>query len=275
MYSGTSKSESHTLTTKSYDMVFSMNNIEVYLINMSTNKDRLDHFVKNYKNSDLASKNFYRLEAIKGSSIKLQEFITQKALDEISFAESNGHRTKHYQLSKGGVGCYLSHMMIYKQILQSNRYFAYVFEDDVIMNSNIFMETREYLRIIPGDWDIILLGCDCIACDKVKEYSKVRRFFYTHGMLVNKKGIEKIVKFCSEILIEQQIDAVLSDMAEKNIINIYCINDAIAKQSQQFHTTIQVPVKNQPGVDPYAPVESIQRSVVKNNHTTEDKIPVQ
>lgn len=248
------------IESKRYSLDFKKENINIYLINMKKNADRFNHFLDMYRNSDLNGIRFFRLEAIDGSKVVLTDFITKKALDEISYAEKHGHRTKHYQLSRGGVGCYLSHIMIYRHMLTTDNYYSFIFEDDVVMDKDIYIKTSEYLDVVPADWDVLLLGCHCISCVKEKQYSKIKRFFFTHGMVFNRKGVIKVLNFLNEILIEQQIDAVLSDMAEKNMINIYCLNNAIAKQNSSFQTTIQIPLKEQPGVDPYATVEGRVKS---------------
>lgn len=158
---------------------------------MMKNKDRFEHFKKMYFASDLQQKTFYRLEAVDGNKLTITDFITDKAFDEISYAESSGHRTKHYQLSRGGVGCYLSHLMIYKHFMTTPNYYAFIFEDDAIFGTDLFYQTQQYLRIIPGDWDVTLLGCKCLSCDNHGKYDKVKKFFYTHALVINKKGIKK------------------------------------------------------------------------------------
>lgn len=247
--------------TPSYENTdFTLDNLNIYVINMSKVKDRFDHFMKQYRVSDLSSQRFFRLEAINGRELpRLDNYISQKAKDEILMGEQSGHRTKHYQLTRGAVGCYLSHMMIYKHMLQSNRYNALIFEDDVIFGPDIFYETQQLLRGVPADWDIVLLGCHCIKCDKDKgsdaavPYTKIYRFFFLHGVVINQKGANAILNYIDDIKIEQQIDSVLSDMAEKHLINIYCARQSIAKQSHEFKTQIQIPLKKMKGIDPYAP----------------------
>ena len=45
-------------------------------------------------------------------------------------AEGRGYRTAHYQLTRGSVGCYLSHLRLYQHVLRGGAQFALVFEDD-------------------------------------------------------------------------------------------------------------------------------------------------
>lgn len=230
----------------------SKNNVSVYLINMSRNKDRFVHFNKMYGRTDMRSIPYVRIDAVDGSKISISKFISETAYKEISEAEKTGHRTKHYQLSRGAVGCYLSHMMVYKHFMKTNKQFLIVFEDDVTIDEQILYKFNyELQHNIPDNWDVTLLGCHCLSCIKTKKYMKIQRFWLTHGLAITRTGVQKILSHIENNHIEQQIDYVISDMAEAETINVYCLNNQLAKQNSGFKTTIQVPIKKTKGVDPY------------------------
>lgn len=235
---------------------FTHTNTDVYLMNMSRNQDRLDHFKKMFKYSDLVACRFFKLDAIDGREVQdLKSIVSKQALGELKQIQKTGARTKHYQISKGAIGCYLSHLMIYKHMLKHDKQYALVFEDDVVFKRNIFERTKLLLKNAPNDWDVILLGCHCLECSSHdNQYNKVNKFFWTHSMLFNRSGLKKIVHYLSNILIEQQIDAALGDLAMQGKINIYCVKTPIAKQTQRFETTIQLPLRKQFGVDPFSRV---------------------
>ena len=48
-------------------------------------------------------------------------------------AERTGYRTKHYQLTRGSVGCYMSHLQLYQHIIKTDAQFAFIFEDDAVI----------------------------------------------------------------------------------------------------------------------------------------------
>lgn len=228
-------------------------NFDVYLINLGRNKDRLQHFVAQMQRSDLRFKTIYRYEAVNGKALDIKPPMTsEKAYKEITDAEKHGFRTKHYQLTRGAIGCYLSHLNIYKMFLQSGRNYLLVFEDDVVIVPDVYKRLNAALRVIPKGWDIVLLGCHCIVCQKHETFSATRRFFFTHAMLISREGAQKIVAHLDGRPIEQQIDAVLSNMSEKDMLSIYCLNDPIVRQSQDFKTTIQIPLKKVKGINPYS-----------------------
>ncbi|QPW26368.1 glycosyltransferase family 25 protein [Edwardsiella ictaluri] len=86
------------------------------------------------------------------------------------------HPAIREHMTKGELGCALSHMQLYKKIVDDNLAFARVIEDDaVILNHdekilNDFILALETKNI---DWDIMLLGYSKLkACDSFGFYLK-------------------------------------------------------------------------------------------------------
>jgi glycosyl transferase, family 25 len=228
--------------------------MNIYLINLDRNTDRLEHFIEQYMLSDMRYAQFKRFAAIDGKKVRLEEHVSNLALKEITDAERTGYRTKHYQLTRGAVGCYLSHMGVWKMAAESDKPYSLVFEDDVEIDSNILKKTNELLPMIPNDWDVLLLGCFCIVCDRYEKYYETERFFLTHSYIIKRDAAKNIYNHLKKKRIEQQIDSELSDMIGKGMIKIYCLREAICKQRGSFNTTIQMPLKMLPGVNPYQSV---------------------
>lgn len=239
------------------DQVFNAGDIDVYLINMEQNKDRLDNFVTQYTFTDLYRKHkvkFIRINGINGKLLPISQFVSGKALQEIYASEKTGYRTKHYQLTRGGVGCFLSHMFVYDQIRSKDKKYALIFEDDVKIDPDFYENMVKELKRVPNNWDILLLGCHCYDCEDNKSFYHVQRFFLLHAYLIKKSAIDKIYSYLENTTIKQQIDHELSDFAVNGILNIYCLKTPLSKQSGQFATSIQVPLKVTNGVDPYEQV---------------------
>lgn len=230
-----------------------LSDIEVYVINLDRNRDRLEHFLDQYMSSDLKIKKFNRFKAIEGKSLKIEEYVTEKALKEIRDAEDNGYRTKHYQLTRGAIGCYLSHRSLYNTIKDQDKPYAIIFEDDVDIDSRIFFKTNEALKHVPEDWEMLLLGCFCVKCNKHLVYLDVERFFLLHGYIIRKETAKKLHEHLENKKIEQQIDWEISDMIKALDLKVYCLKDSIARQ-KGFKTNIQMPLKIIPGINPYSTV---------------------
>jgi len=225
---------------------------EIYLINLDRNMKRLQLFLKQYQSSDLHFKTIQRVPAVDGKNLDITQYLSDRAFKEIKNIETTGYRTKHYQLTRGAVGCYLSHLKTYKQIADSDKAFGLIFEDDVNIAPDFYVKLNKILKKVPNNWDILLLGCHCLKCKRHEVHSHVRKFILLHCYLVKKSAAKELFDMLNKKPIEQQIDSELSDiLINSDKFTMYCVNDAIAWQNNTFATEIQIPVKRTTGVNPY------------------------
>ena len=216
----------------------SSKDFDVYVINMTQKKDRLINFSKYYNNSDFKFKEFNIFPAIIGKDLNLIEYVSPEGYKQILELEKTGYRKHHYDLSRGAVGCYLSHLSLYKNIVNSNYKYGIIFEDDSEMIEDFYKNMEEGLNKIPNNWDILLLGHICIKCDINTEYTKVHRFWGTHSYIIKKESAAKLLKYLDKPL-SKQIDADMSLLVKRGIINIYALNMSLAMQSTNFNSDIQ------------------------------------
>ena len=232
-----------------------VNDFDVYLINLDRNKERLREFMEQYSESDISIKKVKRISAVDGKKLKVAQYLSDKAFKELQDIETTGYRTKHYQLTRGAIGCYMSHLKAYSLIANSSSSYGLIFEDDVNIAHDFFFKFNRLLRNIPKDWDMLLLGCHCLKCRKSELHSHVQKFILLHCYIVKKEAAKKLYDDLSSRPIQQQIDSEISDMiTHKNMFNVYCVNEALCWQSGQFQTDIQTPVRKTLGVDPYGGV---------------------
>jgi len=215
---------------------------EIYLMNLKRRPDRLKTFLNKFRESDLSQYPLVKFDAIDGSMLDIEKVpLSELAKAELQQLKTTGFRTKHYQLTKGAIGCYLSHLKIWENILKNEYKTALIFEDDADIPHNILERMNEEMMYIPTDWDIVLFGYLCSQCYQHENYNKVERFMLTHCMLIKSSAIRKII--ATEVLlpITQQIDALLSELS--SVINIYTVKDRIVRQFSS-RTDIQAPLKN-------------------------------
>jgi GR25 family glycosyltransferase involved in LPS biosynthesis len=226
---------------------------DVYLINLKRKPERLRNFIKAYNATDLRAKKFIRVEAVDGQQIPLESYMTPGAFDEMNNTLKRGYRTRHNQLTPGGVGCYLSHMKIFKNLVASEKNFALVFEDDIMFNiDHIFESVNSLLMQVPDDWDMILLGCICNKCKSYSKYRDAKHFFLLHAYILRKTGAQKILNLIEFKPIQQQIDSELSALAQRGDVRIYCLSRSLVSQDNRVNqTTIQTPLKMIAGIDPF------------------------
>ena len=229
-----------------------LKDVGIYLINLDRNADRLESFIAQFIMSDLRYKQFQRITAVDGRDIEnIQDIVSDVAYQEIMQIEKTGYRTKHYQLTRGAIGCFMSHMKAFELISMGDDDYGLVFEDDVIIDTHILKRLNKLMSSIPNDYDVLLLGCQCIQCDKYDVYFDAHKFFLTHCYIIKKASAARLYMLLKKDKIKQQIDSELSDMATSGSIKIYCLREKLASQTGTFQTTIQTPLKVMPGIDPY------------------------
>lgn len=244
--------------------LYTDSDFDIYVINLKKNKERLDFFMKEYNKSDLKNIPLNVFPAIVGKDIDLVNFVTPAAYKQILTTEVLKNRKFHYELTRGAVGCYLSHLNIWKKIAESNKKFGLIFEDDVIIATDFFARLMIGLKNVPNDWDIYTCGIMCIKCDIKPDYIKVDRFWGTHGYLIKKESASLIYNELNK-LISKQIDADLSLLIKYGKIKMYGINPIIVAQGN-FGSDIQVPIDNSSNVDAFTEEFNQNQLTVFNNN---------
>ena len=222
-----------------------------YLINLKRRPDRLSLFRRDYAKSDIPNE-FKVVDAVDGSKIRLQDQeLTELAKAELQQLETTGYRSKHYQLTRGAIGCYMSHIKAWKEILKDNKKVGLIFEDDSKIPVDFQRQLNDKMKNAPPDWDIVLLGVACHTCQGIRTrpgFLRVKKFWLLHSYVISDKAINKIFKSDALFPIAQQIDSLLSELGET--LKIYATTPVICEQ-RASRTDIQAPLKSD-GSDPLA-----------------------
>jgi glycosyl transferase family 25 len=112
------------------------------------------------------------------------------------------------ELTLGELGCTLSHLKIYKQMLAENIEQAVVLEDDVLLTPE-FLELVSNVSNFPDDYELMLLGyyADEVTekrtrsnlwshhniVSKLNALRLVQPTYGTHGYIINNAGAQKLV----------------------------------------------------------------------------------
>ena len=222
---------------------FTNDDFDVYVINLVSNKERLESFKHQYEKSDMAWKKYIVYPAIVGKDLDIVKYVTPDAYTRLMETDATKRRKYHYDITRGAVGCYLSHLDIYRKIAASDKKYGLIFEDDVMIATDFYKRMLFGLNTVPGDWDIYLLGLICLKCDVKSDYIGVNRFWGLHGYLVKKETAKKLVNNLDK-LISKQIDADISLLIKERKITVYGINPIIVNQHNSFISDIQIPVEN-------------------------------
>jgi GR25 family glycosyltransferase involved in LPS biosynthesis len=227
-------------------------NTTTYVINLDRNPDRLQQITKSYEASDIREIPLKRFPAILGKNVNIEVWLTPEATEELKRVEKKGYRTHHYQLTRGAIGCFLSHYTLAKQLLGDKRNDYYIIlEDDSVIDTHGFRTIQESMVNAPENWDMVLFGFIRMINPVVTgNFIEPSGFWGLHGYIINKKGARILVDEVESIHIDGQLDAFISRMIQQKKIHVYAYKNPIIFQSST-QSTIQMGIRLRDDVNPY------------------------
>ena len=224
-----------------------------FVINMDKDVERYNKIASYYHNSDLSELPLERYSAVVGKNVEPSDWLTDDAINDFKQVLNNGYRTHHYQLTYGGIGCFLSHYNLAKQLLSEQKNIdAYiVFEDDTAIPRNLLSHIERNISELPEDWDYLMFyTIRANGEPSTNKLNKLKSFWGLNGYIINKKGARKLVEETNTNKIDGQIDSYLSRMIQQKKMNVYATKKHLVKSNAQ-DTNIQVILKPLKGVNPY------------------------
>lgn len=190
-------------------------NIPIFIISLKRAQERRANMIKKMKE---INQNYIIFDAVDGKNMNNNQ---------------KNMCNKFEKLSDGEKGCFLSHYLLWKKILESGYETVIIFEDDAeIINIEDFKNIQQFL--IP-DYDAIFLGfCYEQYNKKVKElkkYSiyKTNKVLCTHAYILTKNGIKKMLDYLdNQKTWNYPVDHVVNKIDN---FNKYLISPQLVKQS--------------------------------------------
>ena len=164
--------------------------IKSYVINLKINPERLKSIDQQLKRVKIK---YQRFEAIYGKDLDLNQLSENQTLAPgVKDAWIN---------RRGTLGCYLSHVEVWKKILDDpDCQVGLIFEDDAVVRPNIISSIYDSLRDVPPDWDLLYLGSYKLRGKTIKNkfIKPVVGNIKGHnsgmfGYLINKRSIPKLL----------------------------------------------------------------------------------
>lgn len=225
----------------------------VYVINLDKDTERYQEFTEYYNKSDFSKIPCKRFPATYGKNIDSEDYLAPHAKDEFNAVNSQGYRTKHHQLTHGGMGCFLSHYRLAQQFVDSDDVpYIIVFEDDTVCKPNTKQLLDEYISKAPTNWDLLSFQQWRLKGDDVNElYTKPTSFWGTGMYVLRKSGAQKLLDEVNSTKIDGQIDAYLSRMSQQNKMNVYACKQPLTIDNSKNVSNIQAELREKTGVDPF------------------------
>lgn len=170
-----------------------------------------------------------------------------------------------YFLSKSAIGCGLSHIKTWENIVKNKDNYALILEDDAIIDDDFNRLTNEWIKVIPDDFDMIFLGCS-IGCESDKKYSA----FYSLMRLGNLNNIVKVRKISDNVFVPSlPVDLhgyILSHKCAKKFLDIFeknKLNSHIDIQLLNYYKYLKVYAFNKKLIN-----QQLKTSLSSNNTTS-------
>jgi GR25 family glycosyltransferase involved in LPS biosynthesis len=157
-----------------------------------------------------------RINIFRGYHTGKNSLDRQAQLDFLRSHDPKLSFAREYNFTMSGqIGCYLSHHMLIKKIMESyanktiGDEYSVIFEDDAVFEPSIKAEIKKVIATLEKncpDFDVIFLGNltqDCCAdhfCDNLYYIHPDKHCWGTHALLINNKKIKKLYDlFCNII----------------------------------------------------------------------------
>lgn len=183
-------------------------NSVVFIINLDRCPERLAFSKKNIENAGFKSEMIHRFKAIDAKSDDLVGAWAKHGSPKFDKGDTE------FESYSGKQGCMLSHLDLWKFMIDSNIKIATVFEDDVCFHKDWARLSKAYLEITPNNFDLLYLGgqIDYMMSGNVL----MTPTFCTHAYVITLEGAKKLYK----LLIEcpkgvRTIDCMLLDLMKQ------------------------------------------------------------
>jgi GR25 family glycosyltransferase involved in LPS biosynthesis len=214
------KKEKKKISLEDFDI-----KIKTYILNLDRRPDRYEKFKENIKDG-LDFLKYERFSAVDGSLLK-----SSNQLQRI-------FNNNDYNMKVGMVGCLMSHVKMYIELIHCDYDAFCILEDDIEITPNFdrkFLHLYKELKHQDSEWDLIYLGHhirninmketeynkenmpEIEKCDVFKSFK--RSLGGTTGYIISKLGAQKLLDFISETGSTNCIDTLQQKAA--NRINLY------------------------------------------------------
>ena len=219
--------------------------IHYYLIHCKEHEERINHIKKIKKNL------LQPLIMIPGFFTKHNTINKDEQIKYLQMIDPNLNFKNEFIFKlPGQIGCYLSHHMFIKKLLEFKFYpkinndYSILFEDDVIWYKfNLHESIMTIINHLSNtDWDIVFLGnlnnnYGKPFKENIYYLDNRKPCFGTHALLFNNKKLEKI--YSNNCLIRHEIDSHYKILIDGNKLNGFVIYPPLCYQNDVLISNIK------------------------------------
>jgi GR25 family glycosyltransferase involved in LPS biosynthesis len=211
--------------------------------------DKYNYYVIHCKNNIKRFNNIQMMQKKLLKKINIYDAIIPKIEDQydLSIYDLNIKNYRNIK-QKGELGCYLSHYLLIKSLINSEYEYTVIFEDDFnILIPDLDDKINNLLSIIDIEFDLLFLGTQSkVFGEQYKEniyfINTENKIWGTQGYIINNKKINKILELIKNINFE--IDIEYYDHIKKNNLIGLFVNPIYISQNKRLLSTIRPPSNN-------------------------------
>jgi len=238
---------------------------KIYVISLQRSSDRHPRLKRNLKGLD------YEISwGVDGTTLDLKELEEKEIyLPEVTVKKNFSGK----ELQPGEIGCSLSHLNIYKEILKNGYRRTLILEDDIFVSNERVENIRNAFRELPEEWEFLYLGYlenqdempfsvklrihfayPLFQLAGLKRYDpeQLKRKYYrpysdnlelagfhtgTHAYGVSLNGAKKILKEQNPVIMAP--DNIVGKMCLEGNLHAFRLKEQVFYQYRDFPTTIE------------------------------------
>ncbi|NXE41588.1 GT252 galactosyltransferase, partial [Ptilorrhoa leucosticta] len=178
------------------DVLMSFSSIQIFMINLKRRKDRRDRMLRTLYEQEIAVK---VVEAVDGKALNTSQ------LKALSIEMLPGYRDPYSSrpLTRGEIGCFLSHYYIWKEVVSRGLEKTLVIEDDVRFEHQFKRKLVKLMADIEQaqlDWELIYIGRKRMqvqeperAVPNVRNLVEADYSYWTLGYAISFHGAQKLI----------------------------------------------------------------------------------
>lgn len=192
----------------------------VFCINLPRRTDRYAQALAEFKKHGIYVE---FVNGVDGRQLSNEKLLQYKSADDT-------------QVSRGDIGCTLSHFKVLELAKKKGLLNYCVFEDDVELADNFNERIKEIMPYVPDDYDMLYFGGNHnLPVIKVNEHiARMQRTFTTHAMVIKHTVYDALAEIWSK---NEKVDVGISSLHSK--FNCYVVTPHIAFQRESYSDILE------------------------------------
>ena len=136
-------------------------------------------------------------------------------------------------------GCYLTHIKLWRALLESTYHFAIVLEDDTFIVPNFMQELRMVMHVLPQHWDLLYLNAteSNVVYAIHKRISQLRGALGTFAYVISKSGAAKLLALPT-VRTDKPIDHMIDSAILMGQVNAFLSSRSLVGHLEHVESTL-------------------------------------